>query len=420
MSPPVVEAHNLGKRYLLGKDASRHRLADLVQSRRAGVAANEFWALRGISFRINRGDSVGIVGRNGAGKSTLLKLLARITSPSEGEARVRGRVGTLLEVGTGFHPELSGRDNVFLSGAIMGLAPSQIRAKFDEIVRFSGVEKFVDTPVKRYSTGMQMRLAFSVALNLSADILIVDEVLAVGDLEFQRRSMQALQRAVQKDGRTVLFVTHSLGAVQNFCNRVIVLEEGRLEFEGLTEEGLEFYRNSVPLQQESLRDINLVDRLKRTSGAVRCTSVNAFDNSGVARWSFQEGETVRFRIEYEVVSPIPSLTVGFRLIIPKEDLFQREEKIVTNVYETISRVPLPQGYRGQADIVLRDIKFRSLSATPYIWFAGTEEGRAYDVVDTNADLPVLFVRPRQTNKVAREGLVSLTHSLRGNLSNGSP
>lgn len=408
----AIEAHNLGKRYLLGKDTSRHRLADLVRARDTSVSGREFWALRGVSFKVEQGDSVGIVGRNGAGKSTLLKLLARITAPTEGWARVNGRVGTLLEVGTGFHPELSGRDNVFLSGGLLGLDRREVAKKFDEIVAFSGVEKFIDTPVKRYSTGMQVRLAFSVALYLNAEILIVDEVLAVGDLEFQRKSLRKLQDAVTKDGRTVLFVTHGLGAVKNFCKRVVVLEDGRMTFSGLTEEGLEFYRNSVPLKQESLTEINLKDRLKRTSGAVRCTTVNAFDTSGAVRWAFREGETVRFRVEYQVMKPVPSLTIGFRLVSPREDLAARAEMIVTNIHETISRVPLPAGYRGVAEFTLRDIRLRSVSSVPYIWFGNLEDKENYDVVDTNVDLPMLFVRPASLNKYGGHGVVSLKHHVR--------
>jgi lipopolysaccharide transport system ATP-binding protein len=358
---------------------------------------------------VPQGESIGIIGRNGAGKSTLLKLLARITAPTEGTARIHGRLGTLLEVGTGFHPELSGRDNVFLSGSILGLSAQEVKAKFDEIVEFSGVEKFIDTPVKRYSSGMQVRLAFSVALHLNAEILIVDEVLAVGDIDFQRKSIRKLHETVTKDGRTVLFVSHSLGAVKNFCSSVIVLNEGQLAFAGPTDEGLEYYRNSVHLKQESLRDINLKDRQRRTNGSVRCTGVHVGGTSGVERWSFREGETIKARIEYEVIQPIPSLAFLFRLIAPSEDLSQRTELLVADLREAISSAPISPGYRGVINITIPATKLRSFAATPYIWFGNIENNVAYDVVDANVDLPALYVRPSGD---ASRGLVSLDYRFR--------
>lgn len=408
MSLFAIEAEGLGKRYQLGMDTSRQRFSEFLRRHRDDVD-DGFWALRDVSFNIRHGDSVGIVGRNGAGKSTLLKLLARITAPTKGVARVHGRVGTLLEVGTGFHPELSGRDNVFLSGTILGLSKHEVKAKFDEIVDFSGVEKFIDTPVKRYSSGMQVRLAFSVALYLNAEILIVDEVLAVGDMDFQRKSIRKLHETVTKDGRTVLFVTHSLGAVKNFCKSVIVLNRGQLEFDGPTDEGLEFYRNSVPLRQDSLREINIKDRHRRANGAVRCTSVHISDVEGLERWSFREGETVNVRVEYEVIQPIHSLAFLFRLVVPSEDLSQRGEVLVSDVREVISSAPIAPGYCGVVNITIPDMKLRSLSAMPYIWFGNVEDNVAYDVIDANVDLPALYVRPQSKDRYAAHGVVSLEH-----------
>lgn len=415
MPPIVIEAEGLGKRYHLGSGTSRHDLTELVLPQRNGEDLSKFWALRDVSFRIEEGDSVGIIGRNGAGKSTLLKLLARITAPTEGRARIRGRVGALLEVGTGFHQDLSGRDNVFLSGTILGQSYSDVKSKFDEIVDFSGVEKFIDTPVKRYSSGMQVRLAFSVALHLNAEIVFVDEVLSVGDIEFQRKSLRKLRDAVTKDGRTILFVTHGLAAVQKFCKRVLVLENGHLKFLGATEEGLEYYRNLIPFNQESIRDTNLRDRLKRADGCIRCTMVNAFDSSGMVRWTYREGENVLFRIEYEVMKAVPNLTFGFRLINPIADISQSGEKIVANIYETISRTALLPGYKGIVEIVLPNIKLRSFGATPYIWFSNIEDNPAslaYDVVDANVDLPYLYVRAASSAKYEGQGVVSLDHHLR--------
>jgi lipopolysaccharide transport system ATP-binding protein len=200
---------------------------DMVSGRQIvqGDEVEEFWALKNVSFEVKRGDVLGIIGRNGAGKSTLLKILSRITEPTQGRVRLAGRVASLLEVGTGFHPELSGRENIFLNGAILGMRRGEIRRKFDEIVDFAGVERFIDTPVKRYSSGMYVRLAFSIAAHLDPEILIIDEVLAVGDAEFQKKCMGKMED-VGKNGRTVLFVSHNLAAVRNLCNTALMLDKG--------------------------------------------------------------------------------------------------------------------------------------------------------------------------------------------------
>src|SRR5712671_3973579 len=296
MTTRAIEVENLGKLYRLGADGSQHRIADLFMPWRRVPDPNEFWALKNISFNIEEGESVGIIGRNGAGKSTLSKILSRITAPTTGRVQVRGRVGTLLEVGTGFHPELSGRDNIFLSGTILGLRYAEVKRHLDEIIDFSGVEKFIDTPVKRYSSGMQVKLAFAVALYLEPEILIVDEVLAVGDLAFQRKSLNRLNEVTGRNGRTVLFVSHSLESVKKSCQRVIVLEDGELKFDGNSEEGVDFYRDSVPFEPGSIKESNLKDRLNRTIGEVRFTRFEAFDRTGKITWKFKTGETARFEI----------------------------------------------------------------------------------------------------------------------------
>jgi lipopolysaccharide transport system ATP-binding protein len=202
-----------------------------------------FWALRDVGFEIREGDAVGVIGRNGAGKSTLLKILSRITAPTRGRITLLGRLASLLEVGTGFHPELSGRENIYLNGAIMGMKRREVDRKFDEIVSFAGVERFVDTPVKRYSSGMYVRLAFAVAAHLEADILVVDEVLAVGDAAFQRKSLNKMSD-VARTGRTVLFVSHNLAAIRNLCTRALLLEQGQLVFDGGVSEGIAEYERS--------------------------------------------------------------------------------------------------------------------------------------------------------------------------------
>ena len=212
------------------------------------------WALQDVSFEVKRGDVVGIIGRNGAGKSTLLKILSRITIPTKGRVDVFGQISSLLEVGTGFHPELTGRENIYMNGTLLGMTKTEIDRNFDAIVEFSGVARFIDTPVKRFSSGMQVRLAFSVAAHLQPEILIIDEVLAVGDLEFQRKCLGKMEDAAQH-GRTVLFVSHNTGAVRRLCNRAIVLSEGRLVFDGNTENALEYYVQTV--SQRQLRHIRI-------------------------------------------------------------------------------------------------------------------------------------------------------------------
>jgi ABC-type polysaccharide/polyol phosphate transport system ATPase subunit len=261
VSDVVISAEGLGKRYLIGhQSAERERYTalrdvvarslkglgrsalDMMRGRQiiAGDEVEEFWALNDVSFEIKRGEVVGIIGRNGAGKSTLLKILSRITEPSEGRVEIRGRVASLLEVGTGFHPELTGRENIYLNGAILGMTRAEIKRKFDEIVDFAGVEKFLDTPVKRYSSGMYVRLAFSVAAHLEPEILVVDEVLAVGDAEFQKRCLGKMQD-VAGHGRTVLFVSHQLDMISRLCSRALLMSKGTIARSGEAGELVEHY-----------------------------------------------------------------------------------------------------------------------------------------------------------------------------------
>ncbi len=230
--------------------------------------AEDFWALKDVSFEIRRGERVGIIGRNGAGKSTLLKILSRITEPTTGRVEIRGRVASLLEVGTGFHPELTGRENIYLNGAILGMTRREIKLKFDEIVDFSEVERFLDTPVKRYSSGMYVRLAFAVAANLEPEILVVDEVLAVGDASFQKKCLGKMEDVAEREGRTVLFVSHQLSSIQKLCNKGLLLKDGTLVFAGSSEEAVNTYTNSSNFTPPS--DRALLESTKRSgSGEAR-------------------------------------------------------------------------------------------------------------------------------------------------------
>jgi ABC-type polysaccharide/polyol phosphate transport system ATPase subunit len=270
----MIRAEGLGKSYIIGHDTEREpyvalrdvisrgarglwrKTADLVRGRAlvAGDLTEEFWALRDVSFEVKEGEVLGIIGRNGAGKSTLLKVLSRITDPTEGRVIIKGRVASLLEIGTGFHPELTGRENIYLNGAILGMARAEIRKKFDEIVEFAGVERFLDTPVKRYSSGMYVRLAFSVAAHLEPEILVVDEVLAVGDAEFQRKCLGKM-RDVACHGRTVLFVSHNLEAIERLCGACVLLEKGRVVRMGPVSSAVQAYLHSSPsLNLDDYRD----------------------------------------------------------------------------------------------------------------------------------------------------------------------
>jgi lipopolysaccharide transport system ATP-binding protein len=248
LGEPIIKVEGISKKYIIGhqqaerytalRDVITNKVKEALKKTRKlvsgkaqmnGVTKEDFWALRDISFEINEGDRVGIIGRNGAGKSTLLKILSRITEPTSGRISMRGRVASLLEVGTGFHPELTGRENVFLNGAILGMSRAEIRKKFDEIVAFAEVEKFLDTPVKRYSSGMYVRLAFAVAAHLEPEILIVDEVLAVGDAQFQQKCLGKMEDVSRNEGRTVLFVSHNMGVISQLCNYAIMLREGKIK-----------------------------------------------------------------------------------------------------------------------------------------------------------------------------------------------
>jgi lipopolysaccharide transport system ATP-binding protein len=290
MGTPAIDIHGLGKRYALGLhggygyDTLRERLTEVAKHsarrlirRESAQPEHVLWALRDLTLSIERGDVVGLIGHNGAGKSTLLKVLSRITEPSEGWADVTGRVGSLLEVGTGFHPELTGRENIFLNGSILGMRRSEIRRRFDEIVEFAEIERFLDTPVKRYSSGMSVRLAFAVAAHLEPEILLVDEVLAVGDASFQRKSLAKMHQ-VAKEGRTVVFVSHNLAIIQTLCRRAVLLERGRVIADGPVKETIDGYMRK--LESEGSDDL-----LKRTDRDTR-----AYDETLVRQIEVREAE----------------------------------------------------------------------------------------------------------------------------------
>jgi lipopolysaccharide transport system ATP-binding protein len=300
MSSDAIRVSGLGKRYRLGGSST-----DLLSERigRRAPKGEEFWALRGVDLQVGRGEVVGLVGRNGAGKSTLLKCLSRITPPTEGRIELTGRVGTLLEVGTGFHPELSGRENVYLSGTILGMRRQEIAARFDEIVAFSGIEKFLETPVKRYSSGMYVRLAFAVAAHLDTDILLVDEVLAVGDAEFQRKCFGKMDD-VARGGRTVVFVSHQLSAVQRLCTRAYWIDSGQVRREGATADVVAAYlHHAGATQQGGVATIG-PDVPRSTTGAVTLERVALVDDDGATTDRVRLGQAFTVAMTFAVNEPV--------------------------------------------------------------------------------------------------------------------
>lgn len=316
MSDPVIRVENLGKKYIIGHQQQagyltlREEIAKRFHSLRRQIftpvgksfyqsTKEEFWAVKDISFEVKQGEVVGIIGRNGAGKSTLLKILSRITEPTCGRVFLKGRVASLLEVGTGFHPELTGRENIFLNGAILGMTRQEITRKFDEIVAFSEVEKFIDTPVKRYSSGMYVRLAFAVAAHLEPEILIVDEVLAVGDAAFQKKCLGKM-KDVSGEGRTVLFVSHNMGAIESLCQKGMLLHKGSINFLGSVQEALSKYASQNSGSTTGF--VNFSGGTFQRRGAqiyASLKSLSLLDDEGNAAEILRMGQAACFRLEIE-------------------------------------------------------------------------------------------------------------------------
>ncbi|CAN5641438.1 ABC transporter ATP-binding protein [soil metagenome] len=330
MTFPAIEVSGLGKRYRVGervrrantiRDAAAVGVQSAIARIRQGISpgsaadegANHFWALRNLDFTVERGEAVGIVGPNGAGKSTLLKVLSRITEPTEGEVRIRGRVGSLLEVGTGFHSELTGRENTYLSGAILGMRSGEIDRKFDEIVAFAEIDRFIDTPIKHYSSGMFLRLAFAVAAHLEPDILIVDEVLAVGDIEFQRKCLGKMEEISRGGGRTVCFVSHNMAAVQRLCTRAILLRKGEIVATGTPSEIARKYAESGSTEAIAGSWIPIREVLRRGSGTCRFEAARfSSESEDTALAPYSDGPLeISLRIHADNETEIGSLAATF-------------------------------------------------------------------------------------------------------------
>ena len=407
MTNIMIKVENLGKKYNInhqkgGYVALRDVITNIFKSpfafakKRAKEIAGidgkeEFWALSGINFTVAKGEVIGIIGSNGAGKSTLLKILSQITPPTTGEIKIKGRVGSLLEVGTGFHPELTGRENIMLNGAILGMSYKEVAEKFDQIVEFSGIEKFLDTPVKYYSSGMYVRLAFSVAAHMEPDILIVDEVLAVGDAEFQKKCLGKMDEITKQDGRTILFVSHNMGAVRQLCKKTILIEAGKVKMIGETKEVTEAYLMGITSESKD----SLEHRQDRTgTGDVRIRNLVLADRNGKEISVLESGAYGEIWIgfdvknndvrELEVVLAIYSLSdqnylacistevVGKPFMIKKDSRFAKF---------AIQKVPFNAG-EYQVSIFLRD-RQRTFDSIPRAKVFGVTAGNFY----TSSQLP---------------------------------
>jgi lipopolysaccharide transport system ATP-binding protein len=323
MSDTVIRVENLSKRYVLGAKESlpktrRETMANIIGAPMKYVRSmfgeskqeEAFWALKDVSFEVKAGEVVGVIGRNGAGKSTLLKILSRITKPSSGHVEIRGRVGSLLEVGTGFHPELTGRENIYLNGAILGMRRWEIDKKFDEIVAFAEIERFLDTPVKRYSSGMYVRLAFAVAAHLEPEILVVDEVLAVGDAEFQKKCLGKMEDVAAKEGRTVLFVSHNMGAIKKLCMRSLLISQGKLQYYTDTDTVIKHYFSD---DQGSEGYIEWEQNEAPRSPNFRFTKAYILDKDKEITSSIDCCQPFSIVVEYEILTPLNGVRVGFAL-----------------------------------------------------------------------------------------------------------
>ncbi len=310
-SEKLKSANGLASADLSISESQRLSVSDVSISESPNLSVSskdEFWALKDVSFEVKQGEVLGIIGRNGAGKSTLLKILSRITEPTKGRIKIRGRVASLLEVGTGFHPELTGRENIFLNGAILGMHRSEIKAKFDEIVAFAEVEKFLDTPVKRYSSGMYVRLAFAVAAHLEPEILVVDEVLAVGDAEFQKKCLGKMESVATKEGRTVLFVSHNMGAVNQLCSRALLLSSGTLAASGTSEQMIKLYTNTVARSADDALRLSEAFRgpLAQT---IRFTAINIYDSVGHEAAVISPSSAVRVELRGSSTADVPAFRI---------------------------------------------------------------------------------------------------------------
>jgi lipopolysaccharide transport system ATP-binding protein len=401
---PIIEIKNIGKKYNIthqrgGYIALRDVLMNVIKSPFSFLKTKarqvigfekkeEFWALKDVNFAVQKGETIGIIGSNGAGKSTLLKILSQITPPTEGEIVMHGKVASLLEVGTGFHPELTGRENIFLNGAILGMKKKEIAKKFDEIVEFAGIEKFLDTPVKYYSSGMYVRLAFSVAAHMEPDILLVDEVLAVGDADFQKKCLGKMGEVTTKDGRTILFISHNMSAIKTLCKRTILLEKGRVVMIGETDDVVAHYLSSSQTDQKATY------KFARQDSAASINNLSIFDEEGSARSELSIGENFYIKTEFTCKTKIDNAVLAILFYSPERDLLLystdadttgKSNSYAEGSYSATVEVPafLFNVGRHSFDVML---------CTPNVETYGEQKGLGFEIVNTNNPRSGLFWR----------------------------
>ncbi|MCX6291818.1 MAG: ABC transporter ATP-binding protein [Bacteroidetes bacterium] len=387
---PILEIQNISKKFRIHHEhqpylSMRDRISSLFQNK-SKRDDEDFWALKNISFSVNPGESIGIIGKNGAGKSTLLKILSRITPPTGGKIISRGRIASLLEVGTGFHAELSGKENVFLNGSILGMKRKEIEKKFDEIVDFSGVEKFLDTPLKHYSSGMQLRLAFAVAAFLEPEILIIDEVLAVGDAEFQKKCIGKMDEISKNEGRTVLFVSHNMGAIRNLCSRAMYLKKGEFSFSGHPDETIEKYLDESVLPSEHKRN-----HIESKNGSFTLRLPYWVDEEGNPVTVYNYGSNYRLRFEFDFHRQVKMVNPGFAV------LNRDGSRIFTSHLIDDQRCEIPKDVMGRV-VIDTDLKIPELEPGRYQVIFGVADEHNYAHISANEETEVVL-EIATTNKI---------------------
>lgn len=423
MSDKAIKVENLSKAYQIGQIGTGTISRDLERFWATKIMGKEdpflkigetndrstkgfsdiVWSLKDINFEINHGDAVGIIGKNGAGKSTLLKLLSRVTSPTNGSIKVKGRIASLLEVGTGFHPELSGRENIFLNGAILGMRKHEIARKLDEIIDFSGVERYIDTPVKRYSSGMYVRLAFAVAAHLESEILIVDEVLAVGDAEFQKKCLGKMGDITKGEGRTVLFVSHNMAAVKSLCNTGIVLENGKTIFNGNADEAVSYYLS----KQSAFSNFLISERTDRVgNGNFKFQNIRFFDKNGFQVSELISGEGIKIELDYIIKDYFDASKIIFSLIF-RDNLKQIITSFISDeIFNSLNIINL----KGTVVLEIPKLILRNeLYEVMLLSFTeDTSHENTLDIIEDVCYINVLAGDLTGSGKVTRKGFSSIS------------
>ncbi len=393
----AIKVENLSKRFQLGIIGSASLRESLTLgtrklfSKAKDKQSDEFWALKNVNFNVKSGDVLGVVGRNGAGKSTLLKVMSKITEPTEGRITIEGRISSLLEVGTGFHPELTGRENIFLNGSILGMGRNEIKRKFDEIVAFSGVEKFIDTPVKRYSSGMYVRLAFAVAAHLEPEILVIDEVLSVGDAEFQKKCLGKIGQ-IATGGRTIVFVSHNLSAVSNICSSAIYLNQGQVALEGKPKEVIEKYLDDSLGTGIDESTGSGDKKIRRGSGKIRFNKIETYNRNGDLVNEFDREEDIIVKCSCKINEPIKELAASIALRSGKN-----REIITTTGKNPISINEYRVGDEMEFTFTFNKPKLQPGIYGWYFWLGEQKTDIAFDILD-NANAPLIIRHDSDTDR----------------------